>query len=142
MNIRNLLLILGFFTATAGWSQTDTTTKKINEPTYIEEWRITELVERYSENNKGKKIDGFRVQLYSGNRRNANEIRKKAVQSFPDINTTLSYATPDYKIQMGDFRTELEAEKQLQLVRGVFPGAFVVKSEINFPKLSIEEVED
>ena len=128
--------------ATTCWAQQDSATENINKPQYEEDFRITDLMKRYSENYKGKKIEGYRVQLYSGNRKDAQEMRKKALQSFPEITTEITYDAPDFKTQMGNFRSELEAEKYLQNIRSVFSGAFVVKSKINLPELSIDSKED
>ena len=142
MNFRNFLTLFCFIATATCWAQQDSTIENINQPQYEEDFRITDLMKRYSENYKGKKIEGYRVQLYSGNRVKAKEMRKKALQSFPDIFTEITYAAPDFKTQMGNFRTELEAEKYLQQIRVVFPGSFVVKSKINLPELSIDSKEN
>ncbi len=142
MNLRLLLSFLTFFSASVCWAQIDSTAKTSNKPHYIEDFRITDLLIRYSENYKGKPIDGYRIQLYSGKRIDANDMRKKALQNFLEIKTVLTYESPDYKVQMGNFRSELEAEKNLRLIRTVFPGAFVVKSKINLPELSIENKDE
>ncbi len=142
MNLRLLLSLLTLFTASVCWAQVDSTSETTHKPHYIEDFRITDLLIRYSENYKGKPIDGYRIQLYSGKRINAKEMRKKAVQNFLEIKTVLTYESPDFKVQMGNFRSELEAEKNLKLIRIVFPGAFVVKSKINLPELSIENKDE
>lgn len=106
---------------------------------FTEDFRITDLVERYSATKKGKPIDGFRIQLFSGTRDKATAVRKQVISNFPESTCILKYETPDYKVQMGNYRTELEAEKDLQHIRVTFQGAFIVNSEIELPPLSIEK---
>ena len=130
--------ILGLLSVFA-FAQNDSIQQVKAHAEFTEDFRITDLVERYSTSKKGKPINGFRVQLYSGTRNEANEVRKKGISNFPESFGILKYETPDYKVQMGNFRTELEAEKDLQHIRVVFPGAFIVKSEIEFPPLSIDK---
>jgi hypothetical protein len=44
-------------------------------------------------------------------------------------------------VRVGDYRTRLEAEAFLKRISGNYPNAFVVKDEIDFPKLGKTEVE-
>lgn len=129
-------LILGFLSV-LGVAQQDSLELAIAGAEFTEDFRITDLVERYSLTKKGKPISGFRIQLYSGMRDQANAVRKQGISYFPESTCILKYETPDYKVQMGNYRTELEAEKDLQHVRVSFQGAFIVKSKIELPPLSI-----
>ncbi|MCT4624060.1 MAG: SPOR domain-containing protein [Schleiferiaceae bacterium] len=137
--IRYIATLTLLIFSVSGWAQNDTAQNAVNQPHFSEDFRITDLVERYSNNLKGKPIDGFRVQLFSGDRDLANQNRKKAISNYPQIPCVLIYETPDFKVQMGNFRTELEAEKHLQIIRQGFPGAFVVRSKINLPELTFSE---
>lgn len=47
----------------------------------------------------------------------------------------LLYEVPEYKTQIGNFRSRLEAERFLQQLIQLFPGSFVVATQIEFPKL-------
>lgn len=47
----------------------------------------------------------------------------------------LLYEVPEYKTQIGNFRSRLEAERFLQQIIQLFPGSFVVATQIEFPKL-------
>ena len=39
----------------------------------------------------------------------------------------MKYETPNYKIWVGNFRTQLEADRELRLLRKHFPNAFSLK---------------
>jgi hypothetical protein len=131
-------LILGLLSLFA-FAQKDSIEPVKAQAEFTEDFRITDLVERYSATKKGKPINGFRIQLYSGTRDQANAVRKQGISNFPESSCILKYETPDYKVQMGNYRTELEAEKDLQHVRVAFQGAFIVNSKIELPPLSIDK---
>jgi hypothetical protein len=139
MKIRYTYTLLLCFLSLFGFAQYDSIQEVKAHAEITQDFRITDLLERYSSLKKGKPIDGYRIQLYSGLREDANAIRKKSISNFPETACVLKYETPDYKVQMGNFRTELEAEKLLQYIRVSFPGAFIVNSKIDLPSLSIEK---
>jgi hypothetical protein len=79
---------------------------------------------------------GFRIQVNFGQDRNeANKIRNDFATKFPGIPTYMAYQQPYFKINVGDFRTKLEAVKNLNIVKKSYPGAFIVKDKINPPPL-------
>lgn len=78
---------------------------------------------------------GYRVQLYNGNKADAQKVRAQFVRTFPDAPVYLTYETPEYRVQAGDFRDRFEAEKALRLWLPAFAGAFVVPARIQWPLL-------
>ena len=46
---------------------------------------------------------------------------------FPDIETTILYDTPNYKIWVGGYRTRLEVDNALVAIKKEFPAAFKTK---------------
>lgn len=101
--------------------------------------RIPALIERYKKENEGSKIPGYRVQLFSGNRKSAFDMRANFMQTLTNYSATVIYDSPNFKTQVGNFRTKLEAEKALEQIWPLFKGAFVVKTEIDLPALPIEK---
>jgi len=87
-------------------------------------------------NAKKQTMPGYRIQVYFGTQRSkANEIRALFNTHYPDIQASVSYSQPNFKVRAGDFRTRLEAQKHLIDVEKNFPGAFVVPDEIRIPPL-------
>ncbi len=84
-------------------------------------------------------IDGFRVQLYfeSGNNSKARtmNIRDQFLRRYPQIGAYVIYSSPYYRLRVGDFRTEIEAERFLQQIIRRYPAAYVVSTKIRFPEL-------
>jgi hypothetical protein len=89
---------------------------------------INEETTRESRRN----IPGFRIQVINSPDRNKVFAAKTRIyQQFPDLKPYLMYQAPNYKLKVGNFRTQEEAEDfQKQLVR-LFPsGLYVVRDII------------
>jgi hypothetical protein len=88
-------------------------------------------------------ISGYRVQVYSGSgneaRAAANEVRRQVIANHPDLTAHLVYQPPNFKVRVGDCRTEVEAIRLKQQLAYGFPQGFVVRDEIRLPVLSIEK---
>jgi hypothetical protein len=95
-----------------------------------------ESMESFAEENKRKKsIQGYRVQIFNGTRQEAQKVRVTFVKAYPDLPVTLTYDAPEYRVQAGNFRTKLEAEKLLAKIRQEFRGSFVVRTQVDLPQL-------
>lgn len=69
----------------------------------------------------------IKIQVYSGNRLGAETVLKQFQSDFPEQAVEMKYETPNYKIWVGNFRTQLEADRELRLLRKHFPNAFSLK---------------
>jgi hypothetical protein len=106
--------------------------------------RLDSLLMKHIRVNQVKDgLDGYRVQLYSGSgteaRLSANNLRAEFLTNHPNIPAYLIYQAPNFKVRLGNFRTELEAVHLQRELAYQYPGGFVVKDKIKFPKLAIEE---
>jgi hypothetical protein len=81
-------------------------------------------------NSKQTSQKGYRVQLFNGNRKEAQTVKTKFSTQFPELNAYLTYQAPEYKVQIGDCRNEWEAEKLRNDILTAFPAAIVVKADI------------
>lgn len=80
---------------------------------------------------------GYRVQIYNGSsRKEAYDIQSRFMNEYLGTRTYISYAEPNYKVRVGDFRTRIEAEKLLQELKAKFTGLFIISGKINPPKIS------
>lgn len=97
--------------------------------------RIGAILEHAKQSKSGKNtLSGYRVQLYNGNKADAQKLRTQFVTAYSNLPVYLLYITPEYRVQAGDFRDRFEAEKALHDVISAFPGAFVVPAQINWPE--------
>ncbi|OSY86942.1 hypothetical protein WH52_13650 [Tenacibaculum holothuriorum] len=116
-NIQLLLLVFGlvFFTTTSINAQEKLTNNK----------SINSLIAKKREYNKRNKT-GFRIQLYNGLEKRAKSLKHRFQIEFPGVYTKLSYKQPDWKIQVGNYKTRLQADRALAKIKEEFAGAIVV----------------
>jgi hypothetical protein len=93
--------------------------------TITKDARIDELI---SLKTTLQKADlGFQIQIFNGDRANAMVNYTEAKAVFTDQEVTLQYQTPNYKVWIGKFNRQLEADKYLIEVKKIYPNAFVLK---------------
>jgi hypothetical protein len=70
------------------------------------------LVQRNIESNQiTNGIQGYRVQIFFGSdRKAANDARTQFLQLYPNTEAYLLYQQPNFKVRVGDFRTQPEAQ--------------------------------
>lgn len=86
---------------------------------------INELLSKKRAYNK-KYGYGFRIQLYNGLEKRARSLKGKFQVEFPGVYNTLEYDAPEWKIQVGNYKTRLEADKAINKIREKFSGAIVI----------------
>ncbi|HRI78589.1 MAG TPA: SPOR domain-containing protein [Cyclobacteriaceae bacterium] len=78
-----------------------------------------------------KLIDGYTIQIYSGqNREEAMNAKKKMVTDITDMNAELEYNQPKFRVRVGGYFSRLEAQKDLIRLKQVFPNAILVPEKI------------
>lgn len=97
---------------------------------------MQKLHARYQKEQKSDPgLAGYRVQIYNGRKQECQEIRAQFLQLYPSISPYLLYESPEYRVQVGDFRTALEAERFRREINEDFEGCFVLETRIKLPKL-------
>ena len=84
------------------------------------------------------KITGYRIQIaFFTDRNQARISENKFIIEFADYNvkTYSLYQQPYWKIRVGDYYHEIDAQQLLVDVRRIFPEAIVVKDYISRPPL-------
>lgn len=85
-----------------------------------------EAEERTVTSRRGQKVAGYRVQVYADNNvRNAKiEARQRGrrVGSMFPYATYVTYASPYWRLRVGDFRSQAEANKAAAEIKKAFPG--------------------
>ena len=76
------------------------------------------------------KTQNLRIQIYNGDRKNAEIIIKEYIEIFNDSTANIVYETPNYKIWVGNFYNQIEADKKLIEIRKKFRSAFIFRPEI------------
>lgn len=84
-------------------------------------------------------LPGYRVQLFfDSDRKSVDDARSRFISSYPKVDSYVIYNAPNYFLKVGDFRTQLEAEKVKDALMREFPTSFIVKEMINLPRIDQE----
>ena len=86
---------------------------------------VTALLKKKRAYNK-KNGFGFRIQLDNGLETAIKTTKSKFGLEFPTMRTYILFESPDWKVQVGDYKTRLEADKVLNDIKIKFPFAIVV----------------
>ena len=98
---------------------------------------IEKVIEIKKEINKN--ISMLRIQIYNGNREDAQVIKEKFEKHKIDSIVDMVYETPNYKIWVGQYISQLEADRKLLEIRSYFSDAFIFRPVI---RLILEEEEE
>jgi len=98
---------------------------------------IEKFVRSGEESIDGVKIDGFRVLIFFDMSKSIAEQQKAHfITLYPEHKAYIDYSAPNYRVRVGNFRTELEAEAlKIELI-AIFPTAIVVGDKIQLPNLT------
>lgn len=71
--------------------------------------------------------DRYKIQIFNGD----TEASKKTLYDFKrenkNMDATIVFSTPLYKVWVGNFKTRIEAEKNLNDLKKKYPNAFLIK---------------
>lgn len=97
---------------------------------------IEEFTRAGEESIEGVKIDGYRVLIFFDMDKTLAEQQKaQFINLYPQHKAYVDYLAPNYRVRVGNFRTELEAEKLKQEILGLYPTSIVVADKIQLPQL-------
>ena len=81
-------------------------------------------------NKQNKNTVVYKIQLYNGSESQAYKIKSNFQSAFPEYKTSIIYKQPEWKTQVGNFETKLEADRVLLLIKEEFSGAIVLEDLI------------
>jgi len=125
MNMIKKIIWLLFFPI-IGFSQTKSV-EIIKDP------RLDLLIQKQEELNKKaylenkKSIPGFRVMVITTNdRTKALDVKTTLLRDFPEHKTYLIYQSPNFKVQIGNFKTQADAEKLRKTIVRLYPDGVII----------------
>ena len=71
--------------------------------------------------------DRYKIQIFSGDSENAKKTLRGFKQEFTDIDGTIVFNTPNYKVWIGNFKTRIEAERNLIDIRKKYKNVLLIK---------------
>src|SRR5690606_38420771 len=99
----------------------------------MENDRIKTMMANYA--SRKQPLNGYRVQIYLGERTSAEQTRRAFLLQHPDTPAYLSYLAPNFRVRVGDIRDRVAAEHLRQSLQHEFPGLYVVPDLIEPPRL-------
>ncbi|WP_284653694.1 SPOR domain-containing protein [Flavobacterium terrisoli] len=71
--------------------------------------------------------DRYKIQIFNGDSENSKKTLIDFKKENKTLDATIVFSTPAYKVWVGNFKTRIEAEKNLELLKKKFPNAFLIK---------------
>lgn len=71
--------------------------------------------------------DSYKIQIYSGGSENAKKTLAEFKQEFKDIDATIVFNTPNYKVWIGNFKTRIEAERTFADIKNRYKNILLIK---------------
>ncbi|RZJ50005.1 MAG: SPOR domain-containing protein [Chryseobacterium sp.] len=71
--------------------------------------------------------DTYRIQIFSGKSDEAKKTLSDFKREYTNIDGTIIFNTPNYKVMVGNFKTRIEAERNLAEIRQRYKSVFLIK---------------
>jgi predicted RND superfamily exporter protein len=96
--------------------------------TLIQDPKFEQLLNEKRKINASITINSrYKIQIFNGN----NETSKNALidfkKEFKNYDATIIFSTPAYKVWIGNFKTRIEAENNLEVIKKKYPNAIIIK---------------
>ncbi len=87
----------------------------------------TLLKEKQKINNNLSIIDNYKIQIFYGSGEESKKKLSEFKRDFKDVEGTIIYSNPTYKVFVGNYKSRLHAEKFLIEIKKKYPSALLIK---------------
>ena len=134
--MRNCLILILMLAGGQCWAQTDSIVV-VKDPRVDSLVRKQIAINDVTTRESRRYMPGFRIQVMNSPDRNkVYDAKVKVYQDFPDWKPYVLYQPPNYKLRVGDFKTEDEANDAMKQLSRLFPSGLYVIHDIIEAKLS------
>ena len=117
----SIFLFITFFTSQNSQAQTS----KIN---IIQDLRFEKLLAEKRKINSSITVnDRYKVQIFYGTNEEAKKNLSAFKKEFRNLDGTIIYSNPNYKVWVGTFKTRIEAEKNYKDIIKKYPTALLIR---------------
>lgn len=100
-------------------------------PTHQVNQKVDQVLDSINRFNVTRKfIDGYTIQIYSGQNREEAMNTKKKVSAEASMNALLEYNQPKFRVRVGNYYSRMESQKDLLRLKRIFPNAILVPEKI------------
>jgi hypothetical protein len=71
--------------------------------------------------------DRYKIQVYNGDSDTSKKTLIEFKKEYKNLDATIVFSTPMYKVWAGSFRSRIEAERMLTEVKKKYPNAFLIR---------------
>mgnify|MGYP003784658909 CR=1 FL=1 len=119
--MKNIFLILTLSYSIFSYCQQSTIT--VEQDPFFE----TLLNAKMKQNEKEDLKDKYKVQVFYGENQECRAFLSQFKRDFKEVESTIVYTNPLFKVWAGNFETRLEGEKLLKELKTNFPTALLIK---------------
>lgn len=94
----------------------------------IQDPKIEQLLKEKRKINVGLvSNDTYKIQIFYGNSDESKKKLQEFKREFKDLDGTIVYTNPNYKVWIGNFESRIEVEKALIEIKKKYPLALIIK---------------
>lgn len=123
--IKRTLFVTFLICITAGTLQAQGQNINIKQDARFEQL----LSEKRKINSSVSINDRYKIQVFSGDSEKSKKALYDCKQQFKELDGTIVFNTPNYKVWIGNFRTRIEAERNLADIKDKYSNAFIIKPQ-------------
>lgn len=75
-------------------------------------------------------LKGYRVEIFFGQRKDAEKVKSAFLKNYQQWPIYIVWQQPNFKVQIGDFMTKLQAEKTQQEIKSKYPNSYISITDI------------
>lgn len=114
------LILIAFFHSKTSAQQQNITLKQDSKFEQL-------LTEKRKTNQSNTVNDRYKIQIFSGESEKAKNTLYQFRQEFNYLDGTIVFFTPNYKVWVGNFKTRIEAERNLIEIRKSYSNVHLIK---------------
>lgn len=119
-----------FLSAILTFAADSDSTEVKNNILFFKDPRVDVLQKMYMRNTSTDNSKAIRVQVFQAAARDkVFEAKAQFSARYPGIITFVTYASPNFRLRVGEFATHQEAFKFMQQVKPYFPMSFVIEEK-------------
>lgn len=71
--------------------------------------------------------EGYKIQIFYGNSEESKKKLQEFKKEFKDLDGTIIFNSPNYKVWIGNFKTRIEVERAMVDIKKKYPTALIIK---------------
>lgn len=90
--------------------------------------KIDQLLKEKRKLNTGLFLnEGYKIQIFYGNSEESKKKLQEFKKEFKDLDGTIIFNSPNYKVWIGNFKTRIEVERAMIEIKKKYPTALIIK---------------